>query len=165
MKRKPIAAALLLALSAGAVPAAECRQEQAVYADRDGAYELGFEAIDSEAASSSYRLSVTVRNTDVKLDGFVMESEPVNRPNGILFHNCPDGDTTGEELAKCTVWEGVIYAADKGRIDLLPVTGSPAAAEILLPGFAPSLAGSTAWGNGKASVVPWEVFAFKECRS
>ena len=159
-------AVLFLAIGATAATAAiECRQENAIYGDRDGAYALAFEAVDSEAASSSYRLVLGVKNTDVKLDGFVMGSEPVNRPNGILFHNCPEGDTTGEEIRKCTVWEGVIYAADSGRIDLLPMTGSLAAAEILLPGFALGLVDSTAWGEGKASVVPWDVFSLTGCRS
>jgi hypothetical protein len=165
MKRKLIAAALLLVLSAQASLAAECSQEKAIYADRDGAYELKFAAVDSEAASSSYRLTIAVKNADVKLDGFVMGSEPVNRPNGILFHNCPEGDTTGEEIRKCTVWQGVIYAAGSGKVDLLPVTGSPAASEILLPGFALGLIESTAWGKGKATVVPWDVLSLKGCQS
>ncbi|HYD16183.1 MAG TPA: hypothetical protein VEA77_07270, partial [Hyphomicrobium sp.] len=132
MNRKIMAAVLPLALSAHAALAAECKQEKAIYADRDGAYELKFEAVDSEAASSSYRFTVAVKNTDVKLDGFVMGSEPVDRPNGILFHDCPEGDTTGEEIQKCTVWQGVVYAVGGGKVDLLAVTGSTAAAEILL---------------------------------
>jgi hypothetical protein len=155
----------LFALHPMAAVAAVCKQEDAIYGDRDGAYELGFEAVDSEAASSSYRFVVSVKNTDVRLDGFVMGSEPVNRPSGILFHNCPEGDTTGEEIRKCTVWEGVIYSATSGRIDLLPMTGSPAASEILLPGFALALVDSTAWGKDKATVVPWEVLSLKRCRT
>ena len=89
----------------------------------------------------------------------------MNRPNGILFHDCPEGDTTGEEIAKCTVWQGVIYAGAGGKIDLLPPTGSPAASEILLPGLPLGLVESTAWGKGKATVVPWEVLSLKGCRS
>ncbi|MBX9457065.1 MAG: hypothetical protein KL863_14090 [Rhizobium sp.] len=165
MKQKPAAIALLLALSAQGALASECTQEKAVYGDRDGAYELSLQAEDSEASSSSYRFTVTVKNTDVKLDGFVMGSEPVDRTNGILFHNCPEGDTTGAEITKCTVWQGVIYAADSGKIGLLPMTGSPAASEILLPGFALGLVESTAWGQGKATVVPWDVLSFKGCQS
>ena len=165
MNRKIMAAVLPLALSAHAALAAECKQEKAIYADRDGAYELKFEAVDSEAASSSYRFTVAVKNTDVKLDGFVMGSEPVDRPNGILFHDCPEGDTTGEEIQKCTVWQGVVYAVGCGKVDLLAVTGSTAAAEILLPGFALGLVDSTAWGEGKATVVPWDVLTLKGCQS
>jgi hypothetical protein len=160
-----LATAILVATGPSVRAAPDCRQEHAIYADRDGAYELSFEAVDTEAASSSYRFVVSVKNTDIKLEGFVMGSEPVNRPNGILFHNCPEGDTTGEEIRKCTVWEGVIYSAGSGKIDLLPLTGSPAAPEILLPGFALALVDSTAWGAGKATVVPWEVLSLKGCRS
>jgi hypothetical protein len=159
-----IALFFALALPASCL-AAECAQEKAIYEDRDGAYALRFEAADPEEnASSSYRLFVDVKNTAVKLDGFVMGSEPVDRTNGILFNNCPDGDTTGEEIQKCTVWEGVVYSAAAGKIDLLPKTGSPAAPEILLPGFALGLVESTAWGAGKATVVPWDVFSLKGCQ-
>jgi len=165
MCRTLTATILLMILSAQAALSAECRQEKGIYTDRDGAYELKFEAVDSEAASSSYRFTIAIRNTNVTLDGFVMGSEPVNRPNGILFHNCPEGDTTGEEIQKCTVWQGVIYSAGSGKVDLLPLTGSPAAAEILLPGFALGLVDSTAWGKGKATVVPWDVLSLKGCQS
>jgi hypothetical protein len=159
------AAGMLAAISVQMAQAAECRQEQAIYGDRDGAYELTLEAADpEEIASSSYRISVAVTKTTVKLDGFVMGSEPVDRSNGILFHNCPEGDTTGEEIKKCTVWEGVIYASAGGKIDLLPKTGSPAAPEILLPGFALGLVDSTAWSAGKATIVPWDVFSLKGCQ-
>lgn len=164
MNRRLIATTLMMALSAQAALSAECKQEKAIYADRDGAYELSFDAVDSEAASSSYRFVIAVKNTAVELDGFVMGSEPVNRPNGILFHDCPEGDTTGAEIARCTVWQGVIYSAGSGKIDLLPMTGSPAASEILLPGFALGLVGSTAWGTGKATVVPWDVLNLTGCR-
>jgi hypothetical protein len=160
-----IRSVLALALLPSFAFAAECKQERAIYADRDGAYELAFEPVDSEAASSSYRFSMAVKNTDVKLEGFVMGSEPVDRPNGILFHDCPEGDVTGEDLAKCTVWEGVIYAGAQGKIALLPPTGSDAAQEILLPGFGPAIRDSSAWGAGKASVVPWDVLVLKGCKT
>ena len=40
----------------------------------------------------TYRFTIAVKNTGVMLDGFVMGAEPVNRPNGILFHKCPEGE-------------------------------------------------------------------------
>lgn len=165
MRRSIFGAALLSTLFPAVAVSAECKQEQAIYADRDDAYELTFESVDPEAGSTSYRFVLAIKNSETKLDGFVMGSEPVDRPNGILFHNCPEGDVTGEDLAKCTVWEGVIYAGVDGRIALLPPTGSKAAAEILLPGFAPALRDSSAWGAGKASVVPWDVLTFKGCKT
>jgi hypothetical protein len=170
MKRAIAVAALALAglalpLSSLAAETVECRQEQAIYSDRDGAYELKFEAADTEPGASSYLFTVSVNNTDIMLNGFVMPSEPISRSNGILFHDCPEGDTTGEELRKCTVWQGVIYTAGNGKINLLPVTGAPAATEILLPGFALGLAESTAWGKGKATVAPWDVLILKGCQT
>ena len=165
MRKLTLSTALISLLPFAVTLAADCKQEHAIYADRDGAYELTFEAVDSEAASSAYRFSMAVKNSDVKLDGFVMGSEPVDRPNGILFHNCPEGDVTGDDLAKCTVWQGVIYAGAGGKIALLPPTGSVAASEILLPGFGPALRDSTAWGTKMATVVPWDVLTFKGCKS
>ena len=45
------------------------------------------------------------------------------------------------------------------------MTGSAAASEILLPGLPLGLVESTAWGKGKATVVPWEVLSLKGCQS
>ena len=143
---------------------AACLQQRAFYGDKDGAYELSFEPVDSDAASSSHRIRVKINNTELVLDGYVMPSEPVNRSNGILFNNCPEGDVTGADLAACTIWEGFVYASNAGKIDLLPPQGADAAPEILLAGFGPSLAQSSAWGPKKATVAPWDVFTLKGCR-
>jgi hypothetical protein len=153
-----------IALLAPSVTYAACAQQKAFYVDRDGAYELSFEPVDSDASSSSHRIKITVRNSAVVLDGYVMPSEPVDRSNGILFNNCPEGDVTGADLAACTVWEGFIYANISGKIDLLPPQGSDAAPEILLAGFGPALQASNAWGPNKATVAPWDVFTLKGCR-
>jgi hypothetical protein len=126
---------------------AACVQQKAFYGDKDGAYELSFEPVDSDASSSSHRIKVKINNSEVVLDGYVMPSEPVNRSNGILFNNCPEGDVTGADLAACTVWEGMIYANNAGKIDLLPPQGADAAPEILLAGFGPSLTESSRMGS------------------
>jgi hypothetical protein len=166
MRARPALPALLLALfQPGALHAASCTQEHAVYMDSKGVYELTFEAVDRESSASSHSFRMTVKNTKLMLDGYVMPSEPVNRTNGFLFNNCPEGDVTGDDIAACTVWQGVIYAGDKGRIDLLPQQGADAADEILLPGFGPALQASSAWGPGKATVAPWDVLMLKGCRS
>ncbi|MDO6964901.1 hypothetical protein [Rhizobium alvei] len=156
-------AALLIASSVLPAQAASCRQEHAVYRDSDNAYELAFEPVDSEASSSSHRFTLKVLNKPVVLEGYVLPSEPVNRPNGMIFYNCPEGDVTGADLAACTVWQGVIYAHYDAHIDLLPPQGSAAAAQILLPGFGPSVRASNVWGKDKAMVVPWDVLTLKDC--
>ncbi|MBW9066377.1 hypothetical protein JNB71_24025 [Rhizobium herbae] len=154
-----VLSALLAAMPA---VAADCLQEQAVYGDADGAYELVFEPVGSASAVTSNHFKVKVEKTDLVLDGVVMHSgEPV-RPNGMIMNNCPQGDVTGEEIAACTVWEGVIYSISAdGKVGSLPEEGSQAAAQLLLPDFGPAVRNSSIWG--KATVAPWDVLALKGC--
>ena len=160
-----LTAASLAFLPAGVAHAAACTQERAVYADDKGIYELTFQAVDPESSASSHSFKMTIKNTKLVLDGYVMPSEPVNRSNGFLFDNCPEGDITGDDIVACTVWQGVIYGHDKGRIGLLPEQGKTAADEVLLAGFGPALQASSAWGPNKATVAPWDVLVLKGCRS
>src|SRR4051812_47268419 len=102
---------------AGTADAAGCTQERATYVDTQGIYALTFEAVDPESSASSHSFKMTVKGTKLLLDGYVMPSEPVNRTNGVLFNNCPEGDITGADIAACTVWQGVIYASEGGKID------------------------------------------------
>ncbi len=158
-------AVLVLAgfLAATAASAAECRQDRALYADRDGAYDLTFEPVGSDAAATSHHFKLKILASSVVLDGVVMPGEPA-RSNGMVMHDCPEGDVTGEEIAACTVWEGVIYALDgAGDAGLLPEEGAAAAETLLLSGFGPSVRYSTLWDDGKATVAPWDVFRRKGC--
>jgi hypothetical protein len=161
---RPAAPASILCILLAVTPAAaaECLQEQAVYGDADGAYELRFEPVGSASAVTSNHFKVKVAKTDLVLDGIVMQSgEPV-RPNGMIMNNCPQGDSTGEEIAACTVWEGVIYAiGGDGKVGSLPEEGSEAAAQLLLPDFGPAVRNSSIWG--KATVAPWDVLSLKGC--
>jgi hypothetical protein len=144
---------------------ADCPQEQGRYADSQGIYTLAFEPVDPESSASSHSFKMTIKDSDIVLDGYVMASEPVNRSNGFLFNNCPEGDITGADIAACTVWQGVIYASDQGKIDLLPQQGAVAASQILLAGLGPALQASSAWGRNKATVAPWDVLTLKGCGS
>ncbi len=157
-------AALVLTafLAASAASAAECRQDRAIYADRDEGYELTFEPVGSDAAATSHHFKLKVLASGVVLDGVVLPGDPP-RSNGMVMHNCPEGDATGEEIAACTVWEGVIYALGGGDAALLPDEGGKAAESLLLSGFGASLRYSTLWEQGKASVVPWDVLKRKGC--
>ena len=72
---------------------------------------------------------------------------------------------TGEELAVCTVWQGVIYTSDAtGNIELLPAEGAGAPEKLILPDLGPSLRLSSAYGASGFSKVPWDVFALKGCQ-
>jgi hypothetical protein len=154
------------ALTLAATPAAAdtCVQAQAIYADPAGGYELSFEPVGSESAATSNHFKISVGDTGVILDGVVMWSGEPERPNGLVMHNCPEGDVTGEELRVCTVWQGVVYTVDKaGQVGFLEVEDAPAAEQILLPDFGPSLRASSAWGKGKAQSDSSDVFRLKGC--
>jgi NAD(P)-dependent dehydrogenase (short-subunit alcohol dehydrogenase family) len=64
----------------------------------------------------------------------------------MVMHNCPEGDVTGEEIAACTVWEGVIYTLDglvnNAGIVALPQRVDQMSAERLERMFAVNVMGS-----------------------
>ncbi|MBX5214988.1 MULTISPECIES: hypothetical protein [unclassified Rhizobium] len=161
-------AAAIAAVAVFAVPVAgfavDCKQEQAVYVDRDGAYELRFAPLNSASAAASNQFKVSALKTAVVMEGYIMPSEDPVRAIGILMFNCPEGDVTGADLDACTVWQGAVYGMDaKGEIDNLLPEGAAAAEKLVLPGLGPAIRESSAWGEGKASVAPWDVLTFKEC--
>lgn len=157
---RAVFAAIPFALLISASAQAACPVELAVYGDRDQAGEIDFTpAKDLAVVTNAFKM---VLERDVVLDGMVMWSD--DRPYGSLMHQCPDGDVTGDELAACTVWEGVIYSADdKGSIDLLPAKGD-APATLIFPGLGPSLRQSSVYGANGLSRLPWDVFALKGCQ-
>ncbi|WP_275785565.1 hypothetical protein [Pararhizobium gei] len=142
--------------------AVDCVQEKAVYGDADSAYELRFEPVGSASAATSNHFKIGIAGTDLVLDGIVMQSgEPV-RPNGMIMNKCPEGDVTGDDIAACTIWEGVIYSVSlEGKVASLPAEGSAAAAQLLLPDFGPALRNSPIWGQAK--IAPWDALTFKRC--
>lgn len=162
-----LAAILIASVSLIASPAfAACTQDRAVYTDKDDAYTLTFKSVpEDQPTASSNEFQIAMSDSDLKLDGVVMWTEgDVARPNGIVMYKCPDGDVTGEELAACTVWEGVIYALTEGAdADLLPKAKEPAAQALLLPDFSSAMSGFNFKLAKPIETFPWEVFRFKEC--
>lgn len=158
-------AALLVALCSIVIsPAhAACPVELAVYGDRDNAAEIDFTPVGEAAVTTNtFRM---ILEKDVVLDGVVMWSADVARPNGILMHKCPEGDVTGEELAACTVWQGVIYTADgQGNVELLPAEGVDAPEKLIFSDLAHSLRRSSAYGMNGFLKLPWDVFQLKGCQ-
>lgn len=162
--RPAILAPLALGLAALPALAEDCKQARAIYADPAGGYELRFEPVGSEAAVTSNHFKIGVAGTGLSLNGVVLPSGEPERPNGIVMHDCPTGDVTGADLAACTVWQGPIYAVDSaGAIGFLQAEDAPAARQILLPDFGPSLRQSSAWGKGKATADSSDIFHFKGC--
>jgi hypothetical protein len=142
--------------------AADCLQEQAIYGDADSAYELQFEPVGSASAATSNHFKIKVDRTDLVLDGIVMQSDEPVRANGMIMNKCPEGDVTGEDIAACTVWQGVIYAISAdGKVGSLPGEGMEEAPQLLLPDLGPAIRNSSIWG--KATVAPWDVLTFKRC--
>ncbi|MCF3639991.1 hypothetical protein LXM94_08415 [Rhizobium sp. TRM95111] len=159
-------AMLLFGLAAASVAeAADCVQEKAVYADRDGAYTFAFEPVGSEAAATSHHFKVTMPGRDLALTGIVMTSDDgVTRANGMIMHNCPEGDATGEEIAACTVWEGVIYSVEgNSLIGILPSAGEKAAPELLFAGLGPAFLYSALNESGRLPAPPWDLLSFRGC--
>jgi hypothetical protein len=142
---------------------AACPLELAVYGDPENTAEIDFRpTTESATVTNSFKM---VLDKGVVLDGIVMWTEGVARPHGSLMYKCPTGDVTGDELAACTVWEGVIYSADdQGNIALLPAEGKDAPKKLILPDLGASLQMSAAYGANGFSKVPWDVFALKGCQ-
>lgn len=141
---------------------AACKQELAVYSEPETSASLEFRP---EGVATSHEFRLVFAENHIVLDGIVMWTEGVARPQGMLMHNCPEGDVTGEELAACTVWQGVVYAVDEqGHIDLLPPAGADAAAQLLLPDLAASLRHSSAYGMSGLSKMPWDAFRLSGCQ-
>jgi hypothetical protein len=146
--------------------AADCPQAKALYQDADKAYGLQFKPVDSQASPLSHLFDVKVAKTEIVLQGHVITTDEVSRTIGTLQYQCPDGDVTGEDIAACTVWEGLIFAVGKaGEVTLLPVETAKAADKILLPDFGPSLRVSKVWGAKMAHIAPFDVLTFAGCAS
>ncbi len=116
----------------------------------------------SATVTNTFRL---ILDNNVVLNGIVMWTQGVSRPNGALMYKCPEGDVTGPELAACTLWNGVIYTTDeKGEVGLLPAEGIEAPKTLILPDLGPVLDHSAAHGTGGFSKVPGDVFTLKGCQ-
>ncbi len=163
---KQVCVIALIMLLPFAAMAAECPQARALYQDADHAYGLQFKPVDSQASPLSHLFDVTVGKTAIILQGHVITTDEVSRTIGTLQYQCPDGDVTGEDIAACTIWEGLIFAvSNTGDIGLLPAGSQKAADKILLPDFGPSLRVSKVWGPNMASVAPFDVLTFAGCAS
>lgn len=157
-------AAAALALLLAAQPAfAACPVELATYRDRDGVAELNFAPVDARAAVTNMFKMLLPGGTE--LEGVVMWTENPSRPNGMIMRNCPEGDVTGDELAACTIWQGVIYAIDKqGEVGLLPGEGQPAPERLLLADLGYQMVGAPALDDVALRSLPWDAFTLSGCQ-
>lgn len=156
---------LIASLNAGSSQAGFtiCKQQSARYIDPESGLIFSFKT-DNENSAFLQEFSLSSEKSDVKLDGFItLQGEPL-RPVAYAIHQCPDGDVTGEELAKCTIWQGVPYGRySDGDIGLLPDSDQPAVTQILLPDFARSVMSKPIWTEMNISQEPFEVFDLLDC--
>jgi len=152
-----------LASMLAAVPAlAACPIELAVYREAMTGAQIDFRPGATGIVSNAFRL---LASGDTVLDGIVMWTQAPSRPLGMVTHKCPEGDLTGDEIAACTVWEGVVYSADaSGTIALLPQEGEPAPATLILSDLARGIAASPAFPGGWTAKLPWDVFSLSGCQ-
>lgn len=161
---KRIAATLLLGLAGTHAVHADCPQELAVYSDADETISVEFVPNDGGRMMASNIFKARMA-AGIELDGYVIWNVGVARPNGIMLHGCPEGDATGEEIAACTVWEGVIYAVDgSGNVDYMPVESEKAAEQLLFPDLGRGVRYSAIWGEGKVEIVPQDVLKLSGCQ-
>ena len=159
-----LVAASLALTSANSAAHAACPIQLAVYGEVQSGAEIDFTPTGSSATiTNSFRM---ILDNNIVLDGIAMWTEgSAARPHGSLMYKCPTGDVTGEELAACTVWEGVVYSADdKGNIALLPAEKVDAPRSLIFPDLGASLQMSAAYGENGFSKVPWDVFLLKGCQ-
>lgn len=154
-----------LAFCGGALPAiaADCPIERAVYREAETNVEIRFQPASGENTPVSHRFTLAAPSNKTTVEGHVMFDPEIERPVAMVMHNCPEGDVTGADLAACTIWTGIIYAADKatGHIDLLPAEGAAAPDSLLLPGFGPAVSRSVI--SKDLNAMSWDVFERQEC--
>ncbi len=158
-----LAAALALAGSATAAFAV-CPQASARYIEQEGGFTLRFGRVDADGPPSTTD-AFTIENIDRGLvfEGYVLLSEGLERPIGLVMYNCPEGDVTGAELSECTLWQGTIYAlSDAGDVGLLSQDGA-AADRLLLADFGRAVAESNVLEGVAETGIPWDLFEFADC--
>ncbi|MDI6028849.1 hypothetical protein QBK99_21990 [Corticibacterium sp. UT-5YL-CI-8] len=162
---RPACLSMVLATQfAGAVSAyAACPIELAVYKNVETEAGIDFQPTGTSATvTNSFKMSFP---EGVVLDGMVIWTDGVRRARGMLMNDCPEGDVTGEEIAACTVWEGIVYAADeKGRIGLLPAEGTEAPKTLIMADLGPYMRMSVLYEEDGIKQVPWDVFELSGCQ-
>ena len=161
-----IPALLVVAPFSGAAIAGECVQSKAIYQDRGKVYEIRFSPATSEAGATSHTFTLKLLKGGMVMDGVVLPADGSQRANGLLMYKCPDGDVTGADLAKCTVWDGVFYgiAADGAVVDL-PEASANAAEQLILSDFSRQAQNSPVWADKKIADIPADVLTLEGCGS
>ena len=158
-----VLAAGLVSSSGVSAAFAACPIERAVYRDRDGIAEISFEPVtESATVTNQFRMRFAGAPP---FKGMVLWTENPSRPNGLIVHDCPEGDLTGAEIDACTVWQGPIYAVDgEGMAGLIPAEGQPAPEGLLLADFGYKIVGAAAFDILNLNKLPWDGFKLTGCQ-
>ncbi len=149
-------------MATGVSHAQGCLQGDAYYADGERVAVIAFDR--SHETSPGVTNSFTMLLGETAMDGVVIWSDGVERPQTILMHDCPLGDVTGAELDACTWWQGIVYTVDAaGEVGLIPHSDAEAAEQLLLPGLAWQLSFTEAHRSGELAELPWDVFELTGC--
>ncbi|WP_265517747.1 hypothetical protein [Nitratireductor luteus] len=146
---------------ANAVEAA-CPQALAIYQEVGGQTAIDFiPNMDMVAASNTFRL---ILPDAAPIEGHVEWQSGGGRPDGLLLKDCPTGDATGEELAACTLWRGVVYAVDDaGDVGLLPGPRDDAAQQLIMTDLSRALHFSTL-NDGETALPGFDVYEITGCQ-
>lgn len=141
---------------------AACPQALAVYDEVGGRTAIDFiPNMDVVAASNTFRL---ILPDAAPIEGHVEWQSGGGRPDGLLLKDCPTGDATGEELAACTLWRGVVYAIDdEGAVGLLPGAREDAAQRLIMTDLSRALHFSTL-NDGEAALPSFDVYEITGCQ-
>ncbi|WP_230980199.1 hypothetical protein [Oryzicola mucosus] len=151
------------ALAGAASAYAACPMELAVYENTETEASIDFQPTGTSATvTNSFKMSFP---EGVVLDGMVIWTDGVRRARGMLMNECPEGDVTGEEIAACTVWAGIVYTVDeKGTIGLLPAEGTDAPKSLIMADLGPYMRMSALYEEGGIKQLPWDVFELRGCQ-
>lgn len=162
MRRWTVLPCLLAASCLAGQAHAACPQELAVYSEVDGRTEIDFRP-ENEAAIVANSFRMILPDGPV-LEGHVIWNDGMARPTGALMLDCPEGDLTGDEIAACTHWQGLVYALDaEGTVGLIPPRGEEAAPRLLFSDLSRTLDASPL-NDGKAALPRWDVYALSGCQ-
>lgn len=168
LKAETVAAAPVQPAELGDTPSSiTCPVEQAVYSEPQAGWELRFRPGKPwELTGMTGNVMELVRKDGTVLWGDISSNMGTSRDVGSLFHGCTrrgadDEDLTDAQYDACRVWQGVVYALNKGEPGYMQAEGGNAPERILMTDIGRKLRYSDLVDGPGGE--PWDVFDFKAC--
>jgi len=154
-------AGFALLLAGPALAGEECLQADAFYADLHSNAVIAFSQTYVEAPGVANSFDMLVGET--ALQGIVMWSGGVQRPQAVLLDDCPE-EATRDQLDACTLWQGTIYSVgSNGEVGFLPGANDIAADRLMFPNLPWQLSYSETFAATKPENLPFELFERTGC--